>query len=87
MSADPAPTRAEIAGDFQDAAIEMLAPVVPAIVSGRSHGTSLGPTEAIAVAQVQATLALTQRVADLTDRLDAGGGALNDRLEEIRDRS
>lgn len=60
------PNRAAVAMDLEDAAASILSLVTDDQGFPKLHD------EAVAVAQVQATLALGQRVADLTDVLEAG---------------
>lgn len=66
-------TRVGIAGQFEDSAARIVANVPDAD----------RPAHAIALAQVSATLALCQRVADLTDKTKTGLGYIEDRLSEI----
>lgn len=76
----PAPTltRAEIAGKYEDSAAKLLEGL------GGVHAANLSPADAIALAGVSAQLAVSARLADLTERLGdyLGDDSNLDRLQQ-----
>lgn len=80
MATDPTPTRAAMAGKFEDAAAQQI----DLLINGPQDVRNPGAIAYVLAAQVQATLALTQRIADLTDKLQGGLGGVEEEIERFR---